>query len=211
MIPTASCFPLFLSASPRPCLRVFFTIFAHCSLTQDNLPPSFHLYKSGGCDETNSRSGYYSVPVALSCTHCVCAQAINDRPAARRALLEAIDIGDRRAVLKILSNPPHVDLNQREPDGETFLIKAIRLEEREIVRLLLEKGADPNLRAIIGANNGDNRNPQGEAPLDLALETDDVPTVRLLIQHGVNLQDIGPCSRRLPIDASFAVGEWRAG
>lgn len=113
----------------------------------------------------------------------------NDRAAARRPLLDAIENGDRRAVLKILSTPRHVDLNHRDPgDGETFLIKAIRLEQRAIVRLLLEKGADPNLRAIIAANNGDNSNPQGESPLDAALETDDVPTVRLLIQHGVNLQ-----------------------
>ena len=117
------------------------------------------------------------------------AQDINDSPAARRALLDAIENGDRRAVLKILSNPGHVDLNHREPgDGETFLIKAIRLEEREIVRILLEKGADPNLRAISAANSGANSNPQGETPLGAALETDDVATVRLLIQHGVNLQ-----------------------
>ena len=117
------------------------------------------------------------------------AQAINERAAARRPLLDAIDNGDRRAVLKILSNPRHVDLNQREPgDGETFLIKAIRLEEREIVRILLEKGADPNLREIIAANNGENPTPQGQTPPDAALETDDIPTVRLLIQHGVSLQ-----------------------
>jgi ankyrin repeat protein len=117
------------------------------------------------------------------------ARDINDGPAARRALLDAIENGDRRAVLKILSTPRHVDLNQREPgDGETFLIKAIHLEERAIVRILLEKGADPNLRAISAANSGDNPNAQGVTPLDAALETDDVPVVRLLIQHGVNVQ-----------------------
>ena len=52
----------------------------------------------------------------------------------------------------------------------------------------MEKGADPNLRAISAGHSGDNPSPQGETPLDAALETDDVPTVRLLIQHGVNLQ-----------------------
>ena len=123
----------------------------------------------------------------LCSAHTAVAQDINARAAARRALLDAIENGDRRAVLKILSNSRHVDLNQRE-DGETFLIRAIRLEHREIVRILLEKGADPNLRAISAGHNGDNSNSQGETPLEAALETDDVPMVRVLIQHGVNLQ-----------------------
>ena len=125
----------------------------------------------------------------LCVAHTAVAQDITERAAARRPLLDAIENGDGRAVRKILSNPRHVDLNHQEPgDGETFLIKAIRLEQRQIVRILLEKGADPNLREIIAAHNGDNPNAQGETPLDAALETDDVPTVRLLIQHGVNLQ-----------------------
>jgi ankyrin repeat protein len=106
----------------------------------------------------------------------------------RAALFEAIEAGDQQAVLKILSNRRHVNLNHREvSDGETFLIEAIRADQPEIVRILLRHGADPNLREITGVDDHDARL-LGNTPLAAALEADSIEMVRLLIQHGVSLR-----------------------
>jgi len=118
----------------------------------------------------------------------VAAQKPDKRADARAALFHAIEDGDEQAVLKILGNPRHVNLNYRELwDGETFLIAAIRGLQPEIVRVLLRHGADPNLREITGINDRDEKLP-GDTPLAAALESDSIEIVRSLIQHGVNLR-----------------------
>ena len=118
----------------------------------------------------------------------IAGQDVNERAQARSALFDAIENSDRRTVLKILSNPRHIDLNYRDPaDGRTFLIEAIRAEQAQIVRILLERGADPNLKEIIAASAGEAANLDA-TPLAAALETDKTELVGLLIQHGLNLQ-----------------------
>ncbi|HKP39005.1 MAG TPA: ankyrin repeat domain-containing protein, partial [Pyrinomonadaceae bacterium] len=63
----------------------------------------------------------------------------------RERLFDAIEAGDKEAVLKMVRGRRHVNLNHRELwDGETFLIEAIRAGEPEIVSILLTHGADPN-------------------------------------------------------------------
>jgi len=118
----------------------------------------------------------------------VVAQDSDKRAEARAALFNAIEVGDQQAVLEILGNPRHVNLNYRELwDGETFLIEAIRADQPEIVRILLRYGADPNLREITGVNDRDEKLP-GDTPLAAALEADSIESVRSLIQHGVSLR-----------------------
>lgn len=126
--------------------------------------------------------------VSLAFVHSIAAQ-VDEGAAVRDSLFDAIQIGDRRAVLKILSNPKQVDLNQRDPaGGRTFLIEAIRAEQPQIVRLLLEHGADPNLTELIDRGGVEDKNPPSATPLSEALETDRTDIVGLLIKHGLNLQ-----------------------
>ena len=71
----------------------------------------------------------------LCITRNVVAQDTSERAQARTSLFDAIETGDRRAALKLLSSPQHIDLNHREPgDGKTFLIEAIRADQPQIVR-----------------------------------------------------------------------------
>jgi len=115
------------------------------------------------------------------------AQGELERPAGREALFEAIEAGEKQAVVKILSKRRHVKLNHRELwDGETFLIEAIRAEQPEIVDLLLRHGADPNLREIGGVDDQDQKI-LGDTPLTAALELDSTEMVGILLKHGIRL------------------------
>jgi ankyrin repeat protein len=129
-----------------------------------------------------------SLLILLCIALTVAGQQTDENANARDALFAAIQAEDEEAVLRILSYPHHVDLNYREPgDGGTFLIAAIREKHPRIVRTLLERGADPNLRQLIEPDNED-PNLKGDSPMDAAIESDDIEVVRLLIQYGVNLQ-----------------------
>lgn len=124
----------------------------------------------------------------LSIVQTIAGQDVNERAQARSSLFDAIENGDRRAVLKILSSATQIDLNYQEPaDGQTFLIEAIRAEQTQIVRILLERGADPNLKEMIAASDDEAAN-LGATPLDAALETNRTEIVGLLIEHGLKLQ-----------------------
>jgi len=128
----------------------------------------------------------------------VVAQKVDTRSPARAALFDAIEDGDKNSVLRILSKPRHVNLNHREfGDGQTFLIEAIRANQREIVEILLKHGANPHLREIPDAEEQEeeeeeeeeNEKTEGDTPLEaaLALEEDWAEMVLLLIRHGLNL------------------------
>jgi ankyrin repeat protein len=119
----------------------------------------------------------------------VVAQEVDTRSPARAALFDAIEDGDKVSVLRILSKPRHVNLNHREfGDGQTFLIEAIRANQREIVEILLKRGANPHLREIPDVDEEDEKT-EGDTPLEaaLALEEDWAEMVQLLIRHGLNL------------------------
>ena len=130
----------------------------------------------------------FSLALTLCVAQSVVGQAIDENLTARDSLFGAIHAGDEDNVLRILSVPHQVNLNHREPgDGGTFLIAAIREKHPRIVRILLERGADPNLRQLIDPDN-DDPDLKGDSPMDAAIESDEIEIVRLLIQFGVNLR-----------------------
>ena len=70
-------------------------------------------------------------------------------------------------------------VNARDKNGWTPLHEAIRSKDIEVVRYLLEKGADVNLRTI-------ERNGKGGSPLYLARKyvNEDDPLIALLLSYG---------------------------
>ena len=98
--------------------------------------------------------------------------------AALPALLHAAGTGDVSRVAAILDAHPDL-LNVRgDLPGHTGLRTALHFgsAHEPIVRLLLERGADPNIR-----DDGDNA-----CPLHFAAERLDLPVIRLLIEHGAD-------------------------
>ena len=93
------------------------------------------------------------------------------------ALLTAAGKGDSATVSSILDEHPGL-VNARGALGDSGLRTALHFGSGHevVVRLLLERGADPNLR-----DEGDNA-----CPIHFAAERGDLAVVRLLVEHGAD-------------------------
>jgi len=85
-------------------------------------------------------------------------------------LVEAAGNGDAAAVLQLLQQGANIEATGRF--GDTPLLRAIQMEKVEMVRLLLEKGADANSR--------------GGVALAMAADQGNMEMVRLLLDKGAN-------------------------
>ena len=92
------------------------------------------------------------------------------------ALLRAAVDGDAAAVSRILDEHPTLINERGTLDGHSGLRTALHfgVGHEPVVRALLERGADPNIR-----DEGDNA-----FPLHFAAERQDMPVIRLLVEHG---------------------------
>ena len=92
------------------------------------------------------------------------------------ALLRAAVEGDAAAVSRILDEHPALINERGTLDGHSGLRTALHfgVGHEAVVRALLERGADPNIR-----DEGDNA-----FPLHFAAERHDMPVIRLLVEHG---------------------------
>jgi len=92
-------------------------------------------------------------------------------------------------------------LEERDGDGRTALHQALAERQKEMVELLLARGADPNAttgpselgwrpiptRRRIGFGKPRTRAPQPSTPLDYATLHEDKELVQLLLNHGANI------------------------
>jgi len=133
--------------------------------------------------------------------------AAPDAQAART--MESLRSGDRNLFAMLLRQDPKV-VNRKGPGGSTPLMYAVLYGDPDSVRLLLERGADPNLRNDGGATalmyavddpektrlllekgaDANARSDEGQSPLLVAASRPGSgPAVRLLLDHGANLSD----------------------
>ncbi len=121
----------------------------------------------GRSPSTRARVFMVAAVVALACAiPCIAA----DSPQARfRRLREVIRDGNTHELADLTSNRENIDA--RDEDGQTPLMLAAQVGGTESVRLLLERGADPNIT-----------NKAGVTPL-LRAATEPAK-VRLLLEHG---------------------------
>ena len=94
------------------------------------------------------------------------------------ALLRAAEQGDAAHIESILDGRPELIDQRGTLDGHSGLRTALHfgVHHRDVVRALLERGADPNIR-----DEGDDA-----MPLHFAAERGDMEIVKLLVEHGAD-------------------------
>lgn len=88
----------------------------------------------------------------------------------------ACEKGDTEAVKRLLAADPKL-VDQRESGGITPLGRAVVYNKTEVVKILLEAGADPNLAK-----------PDGASPLHDAVTQKNSAILRLLLEHKANTE-----------------------
>jgi ankyrin repeat protein len=102
------------------------------------------------------------------------AMALSATASAQESLVDLVRAGNREAVLAAITSPD-VDVNVAEPDGSTALHWATYTVDHELVRALLDAGAQANIV-----------NSFGSSPLSEAIKLGDVELVRLLLDNGAD-------------------------
>ena len=99
---------------------------------------------------------------------------------ALQALLRAAEQGDAAAVAEVLDAHPGIINERGVLAGHTGLRTALHfgVHHEPVVRVLLERGADPNIR-----DEGDNA-----YPLHFAAERGDLAVIKLLVEHGARTE-----------------------
>ena len=95
-----------------------------------------------------------------------------------QAILAAADAGDVVRLTALLDAHPALVSERGTLSGHTGLRTALHfgVQHEPVVRLLLGRGADPNIR-----DEGDDA-----FPLHFAVERQDLPVIRLLVEHGAD-------------------------
>ena len=141
--------------------------------------------------------------------------------------LEALRKGDRKTV-ETLVGADRALVNKPRADGTTPLMVAALYSEPAVVRLLLDRGADPNLKNDAGAtalmwaledlektrllvDHGADVNAlsgDGRTPLMIAAnQFGAAPVVQLLLDHGANAKAISPLGGATALTLAAPVGD----
>jgi ankyrin repeat protein len=87
-------------------------------------------------------------------------------------LFDAVEFGDREFA-EVLLDDPSVNVNAQDLEGTTILMLASHYGHKDLVQLILRRGADPNLQ-----------DKQGRTALRRATESGDKEVAELLKQGG---------------------------
>lgn len=123
---------------------------------------------------------------------------------------KAVENNDLKTLKRTVQDNYGVDLNQILNDGDTFFIKAIRKDYREMRNYFIEKGIDyekanvnsetPLMVAVMNGHinsvkvllnlkvNLEKKNQKGDAPLHVAIKTENDEIASLLIKQGANIE-----------------------
>ena len=107
------------------------------------------------------------------------------------ALDRAIYNGETKE-LKNLIKENKIDLNKLGKEGYTLLFYALEIEEYDMVKILLENGADPNVATLRTYVPGAGKQPEPEIQTNIELacySNYNIDYLKLLLLYGANVND----------------------
>lgn len=120
-------------------------------------------------------------PLIWAIRLCIPNDGLKIRPSFKELIDSIICDPCSKEVLKFILNQENLNINQKNVNGDTALIKAILQENEELVHMLINRGADINIQ-----------NNTGNSPLIIAVDNGYTSISQMLLQHGaaVNMQNI---------------------
>ena len=114
-------------------------------------------------------------------------------------IIDMIKSNNFSEVDKVLKDPKvEIDLDTQDRDGNTALYLTISKKQTDIVKQLLQKGADPNQKKY-----------GGDSPLILAVETGQVEIVELLLNNKRINVNIKNSKDQTALFIALTMGRWR--
>ncbi|CDK30612.1 ankyrin repeat domain-containing protein [Candidatus Babela massiliensis] len=119
-------------------------------------------------------------PLIWAIRLCIPNDGLKIRPSFKELVDSIICDPCSKEVLKFILNQENLNINQKNVNGDTALIKAILQENEELVRMLINRGADINIQ-----------NNTGNSPLIIAVDNGYISISQMLLQHGadINMQN----------------------
>lgn len=109
----------------------------------------------------------------------------------KAVLFSDLDILDVKNI--VTENPSRI--NEKDSNGNSFLLVAVHAGNEDIVKFLISKGADVNIR--------DN---YGETPLQTAVDKNNLEIIIQLVSHGAEI-NIKDTSGKTPLNAAISNGQ----
>ncbi len=115
-------------------------------------------------------------PLIWAIRLCIPNDGLKIRPSFKELVDSIICDPCSKEVLKFILNHENLNINQKNINGDTALIKAVLQENEELVHMLINRGADINIQ-----------NNTGNSPLIIAVDNGYTSISQILLQHGVDI------------------------
>jgi len=144
----------------------------------DSLTPYLLLLAAHSPAKENIESPFYNIPIemVMIILKIIRQDIIKDSNALLISIKDEImDSGDGKAVIEQLLTNPYIDVNIQDKCGNAPLVLAVKLNNPEIIRMLLQRGANPDIQDKVG-----------KTALIHATQNRNIEIIKILLQYGAN-------------------------
>ena len=126
--------------------------------------------------DVNIEEDQEDTPLIWAIRLCIPNDGLKIRPSFKELIDSIICDTCSKEVLKFILNQENLNINQKNVNGDTALIKSVLQENEEFVHMLINCGADINIQ-----------NNTGNSPLIISVDNGYTSISQMLLQHGADI------------------------